>query len=75
VSFASRTAIARLGSGRPDLFERLRLGDRLPAFARGFADGAADPSTGRIGYTLVDPPAAADLALRHRLPFAVCAAG
>lgn len=74
VSFGSTTATARLGPGRRDLFVRMRLGARLPAFARGYADGAADPTTGRIGYTLVDPVAAADLALRHRLPFAVCAA-
>jgi hypothetical protein len=73
VSFGSTVATARLGAGRHDLFTRMRLARTVPAFAAGFADGAADPSTGRIGYSLVDPAKAADLTLRGRLPFAVCA--
>ena len=31
-----------------------------------------DPATGRIGYTLTRPPAAAALTLLEELPFAVC---
>jgi len=32
----------------------------------------ADPSTGRLGYALGDPAAAAELTLGRHLPFAVC---
>lgn len=74
VSFGSTTATARLGPGRGDLFTRMRLARQVSAFGQGFADGAADPSTGRIGYSLVDPARAADLTLRRRLPFAACGA-
>lgn len=72
VELGSTLATARLGAERTDLFTRMRLGARLPAFADGFARGAADPSSGRIGYQIVDPATAADLTLRRRLPFAVC---
>ncbi len=60
--------------GRADLFERLRLGEDWPVegFPQAYRYGAADPSTGRLGYTLPDPPAAAGLALLGELPFAVC---
>lgn len=73
VAFEGSLATARLGADRPDLFARLGLGDALPAFATGFTGGVADPTTGRIGYEMVDPPTAADLALRGSLPFAACA--
>lgn len=73
VAFEGGVATARLGAGRVDLFERLGLGEAAPRFARTFGDGVADPSTGRIGYRLPDPPAAAALALRRELPFAACA--
>ncbi|MCW2795620.1 MAG: hypothetical protein JWM79_1117 [Nocardioides sp.] len=73
VAFQGTLATARLGVGRTDLFARLGLGDGLPTFATGFTGGVADPTTGRIGYEMVDPPAAADLALRGSLPFAACA--
>ena len=72
VEFGSTVATARLGPERRDLFLRMRLGERAAGFADAFADGAADPSTGRIGYRLADPVKAADLTLRQRLPFAVC---
>lgn len=74
VELGSTTATVRLGAGRRDLFTRMRLGSAVPAFAGGFTDGAADPSSGRIGYRLTDPVRAADLTLRQRLPFGVCAA-
>lgn len=73
VEFGSTIATARLGPARHDLFLRMRLGDAEDSFAGGFADGSADPSTGRIGYRLADPVKAVDLTLRRRLPFAVCA--
>lgn len=59
---------------RADLFERLRLGEDWPVegFPDAYVNGAADPSTGRIGYTLPDPPTAAGLALLSELPFAIC---
>ena len=73
VQYAATLATARLGAGRDDLFARMRLGRTRPRFARIFRRGAADPSSGRIGYQMTDPAAAATLALHHQLPFAVCA--
>lgn len=72
VTFEGGLATARLGSGRDDLFERARLGQDLDDFTEAFADGVADPTTGRIGYQLLDPVAGAQLALRQTLPFASC---
>lgn len=73
VEFGGTLATARLGAGREDLFARLRLGRSLPEFARIFTRGVADPNSGRIGFEMADPVSAANLTLRHRLPFAVCA--
>ena len=72
LSLEGTVATARLGPGRTDLFARMRLGEQLESFATGFGGGVADPLSGRIGYQLVSPPAAADLALRRQLPFAAC---
>lgn len=76
MSFEGELATARLGADRPDLFDRLALGDDWPAtdpaFDDGFGGGAADPVTGRIGYELASAPLAAQLALTRTLPFAVC---
>ena len=44
----------------------------MPAFAKTFTGGVADPVSGRIGYQLTDPAQAVQLALTHKLPFAVC---
>lgn len=70
-------ATARLGDARADAFLRMRLGERWPvgdpAFSDGFRNGVADPSSGRVGYQLVDPPVAADLVRSRTLPFAACA--
>ena len=63
---------AQLGPGRHDLFTRMRLGVAMPAFAEGYAGGVADPTTGRIGYQMTDPPTAAAMALAKELPFAAC---
>ena len=73
VSFGQLLATAYLGPGRSDLFERMRLGERVGDFAQVFTRGAADPATGRIGFTMTDPVEAAQQALRSKLPFALCA--
>lgn len=72
VQFEGSLVTARLGAGRGDLFTRMRLGASEPAFAAAYDGGVADPLTGRIGYLMSDPAAAAQLALAHRLPFATC---
>lgn len=82
VSFADGVATARLGPGRADLFAR---SDLAAAFAKlqsptvgsiGFGDAfvkpVVDPSTGRIGYDVAAPVAAATATLTDLLPFAVC---
>jgi hypothetical protein len=73
VQFEGTLATARLGLDRDDLFTRMRLGAGEPEFSAGFDGGVADPGTGRIGYQMANPPAAAALTLERRLPFATCA--
>lgn len=73
VALEGTLATIRLGAGRDDLFERVALGAEDPALADAFEGGVADPGSGRIGYRLVDPAAAADLTLRRGLPVAACA--
>jgi hypothetical protein len=73
VQFEGSLVTARLGEARHDLFTRLRLGSDQPSFVSAYDGGVADPPTGRIGYMMADPAAAARLALEHRLPFATCA--
>jgi hypothetical protein len=74
VSYGDHQATVRVEPGRADLFERLRIGEDWPTgeFASTYVNGAADPSSGRIGYSLPRPPAAAGLALLEELPFGVC---
>ena len=74
VAFGDHDATVRVEAGRPDLFERLRIGEDWPVagFPQAYVDGAADPSSGRIGYSVPRPPAAVSLALLEELPFAVC---
>jgi hypothetical protein len=72
IQFEGSLVTARLGEGRQDLFTRMRLGESDPAFAAAYDGGVADPRTGRIGYVMTDPAAAAQLALEHQLPFATC---
>jgi hypothetical protein len=72
VQFEGTLVTARLGEERRDLFDRMRAGSAVPEFAAAFDGGAADPLTGRIGYVMTDPVAAAALALADDLPFAAC---
>jgi hypothetical protein len=72
VQFQGSLVTARLGEGRHDLFDRMRLGAGDPAFAATYTAGVADPTSGRIGYEMADPATAARLALQHDLPFATC---
>jgi hypothetical protein len=74
VAFGDHDATVRVQPDRSDLFERLRIGEDWPVagFPEAYVDGAADPASGRIGYTLPRPPAAVGLALLEELPFAVC---
>jgi hypothetical protein len=72
VQFEGSLVTARLGAARQDLFARMRLGEEDAAFDAAFDGGAADPLTGRIGYVMTDPAAAARLALEGALPFAAC---
>ena len=73
VQFRGSLVTARLGEGRHDLFDRMRLGATDPVFAAAYTGGVADPTSGRIGYEMADPAAAARLAVQHDLPFAACA--
>lgn len=77
VSFADGIATARLGVDRDDLLDRSALAEDFPrtgpvGFGTTFTRPVVDPSTGRIGWTVRDPLAAAGLALTDVLPFAVC---
>ena len=74
LSFRDHDATVRVEPDRDDLFDRLRIGEDWPVsdFPRAYVDGAADPASGRIGYTVPRPSAAVGLALQEELPFAVC---
>ncbi|MFC5731154.1 MULTISPECIES: hypothetical protein [Nocardioides] len=76
VSFGGELATVQLGEDRADAFDRLRLADVMPPtdpeFGLAMGRGVADPSTGRLGYTIGDPAAAVELTLARKLPFAIC---
>lgn len=74
VAYGDHQATVRVEPGRSDLFERLRIGEDWPTgeFSTSYVNGAADPSSGRIGYSLPRPAVGAGLALLEELPFAVC---
>ena len=74
VGFGDHNATVRVEPGRIDDFDRIHLADEwpVPDFGRAFREGVADPSTGRLGYDVPDPPRAAAVALLGELPFAVC---
>lgn len=77
VALQGELATARLGELRVDAFDRMRLGEtwpgNRPAFSDGFRRGVADPSSGRVGYQVVDPVVAATLVRERVMPFAACA--
>lgn len=70
VTFGDHVATVRVDRDRTDLFARARLG--RGRFGRVFRHGVADPSTGRIGYDVPRPAAAAALVRQGVLPFGVC---
>ncbi len=74
LGFGDHDATVRVEPDRADLFERLRIGEDWPVagFPAAYVDGAADPASGRIGYSVPRPPVAVGLALVGELPFAVC---
>ncbi|WP_126688340.1 hypothetical protein [Nocardioides ferulae] len=73
VTFEGGLATAWLGPDRTDLFARADLGGDDPLFVAGFEGGVGDPGTGRIGFRLTDPAAAARYTARHGLPAGACA--
>jgi hypothetical protein len=72
VEFGGGLATLRLGEDRDDLFVRLKLADRVPAYKKVFTNGVADPATGRIGFRVTSPVTAATLVTSEPVPFAVC---
>jgi hypothetical protein len=74
VGFGDHNATVRMGPERLDAFDRVHLAAHWPApdFGQAFKQGVADPSTGRLGYDVPEPPKAAAVALLGELPFAVC---
>lgn len=72
VALEGTLATVRLGTGRQDLFERVDLADDDAEVGAALEGGVADPGTGRLGFRLLDPVAAADLTLRRRLPMVAC---
>jgi hypothetical protein len=80
VTFGDHVATVRVDRGRTDLFARVGAARRWPVGGAGdptfggvFRHGVADPSSGRIGYDVPRPRAAAALVRRDLLPFGVCA--
>ncbi|KRF20537.1 hypothetical protein ASG90_18295 [Nocardioides sp. Soil797] len=78
VNFDDATATARTDRDRVDLLARKDLIDIWPETGsitwKDAFEGmpVADPSTGRIGWHVRNPVAAANLVLTDHLPFAVC---
>lgn len=76
VALGNELATVLLGDDRSDAFERARIAEVMPPtnpeFPLAMSRPVADPSTGRLGYTLGDPAAAAELTRTQHLPFAVC---
>lgn len=74
VGFGDHNATVRMEPDRDDLFARLDAGRDWPQpdFAETFRNGVGDPTSGRIGYHVPRPAAAARLTLLEELPFAIC---
>ena len=75
IAFGDHLATVHLPEEQGDLFERLHLAEDWPGadFSNAWRTPVGDPSTGRIGYRLPEPPRAAGEALVGELPFGVCA--
>jgi len=74
LGFGDHNATVRVEPGRLDDFDRLHLANHwpVPDFGRAFKQGVADPSSGRLGYDVPNPPKAAAVTMLGELPFAVC---
>ncbi|TNM38456.1 hypothetical protein FHP29_14495 [Nocardioides albidus] len=76
IALGTELATVQLGEARKDAFDRMRLAEVMPPtrpeFGLVLARGVADPESGRLGYVLSDPPAAARLTRERHLPFTVC---
>ncbi|MBM0123423.1 hypothetical protein [Pimelobacter simplex] len=76
VALGTELVTAQLGEKRSDAFDRVRLADVMPPtdpeFGLVMSRGVADPASGRLGYVLDDPAAAARLTREGHLPFTVC---
>ncbi|MBO0842838.1 MAG: hypothetical protein J2O46_06610, partial [Nocardioides sp.] len=72
VGIGDGLATVWIGEDREDLFERMRLGDGVPAYRQTFISPVGDPTAGRMGFKVSSPVAAADLVARQPLPFAAC---
>jgi hypothetical protein len=74
LAFGDHSATVWVEPGRDDLFERLLIGEDWPVggFPQLFENGAADPSSGRLGYAVEAPARAAGLALTGELPVGLC---
>lgn len=73
IQFGAVLVTARLGPDRTDLFTRLRGAAEDPTLTAALAGGVADPQTGRLGYRVADPVAAARLVTEGALAFTACA--
>lgn len=72
IEFGAVLVTARLGADRTDLFTRLRGAAQDQALGAALGGGVADPQTGRLGYRITDPAAAAELVRTGGLPFTAC---
>ena len=74
IGFGDHNATVRMAAGQADLFERLDVARDwpVPGFGSAWRSPVGDPGSGRMGYSLPDPPRAVALALTEELPFAVC---
>ena len=78
LSFGDDVATAWFAPDRADLFDRADLVEGWPTtgpigFAAGFTGTPViDPSSGRIGFQVASPVAAATLTLSEILPFGIC---
>lgn len=72
VEFGGGIATVRIGTERDDLFDRMKLGAAVPAYAKAFTHGVGDPGSGRMGFRISDPVAAASLVTHEPMPYAAC---